>query len=218
MNTRHSSGACNLNCCQYVSLMNTILDSQSQERIYLIDDDESFRSSLANALQIMGYDVAAFSNVESFLSTTPSEKAVLICDMRMPGQSGLDLQMQLKIRNITLPLIFVSGESSVHQAVEAMKCGASDFIIKPFEPAKLFEAVKKAFREHQKRLNISEAVKHLSKRETEAFRYIIEGFGNAYIAEKMTIRISTLKEYKTNIFKKLNVSNISELIERYKVG
>ena len=184
--------------------------------VYFVDDDASFATSLANALRIVGYEVETFSDVDAFLSEERLENAVLICDMRMPNQSGLDLQAALKQRAIRIPIIFVSGESTVNQAVEAMKNGAKDFLTKPFEPSKLIMLVGATLREHEQRQSSQEALKALSQREQEAFAYIVEGFGNPYIAEKMDIKVSTLKEYKTNIFKKLGVNNVSELIEQYR--
>lgn len=203
---------------EYFRFMTDPMDVERSSLVYLIDDDASFRTSLAHALQIAGFIVETFSDVEDFFAESRSEGAVLICDMRMPKHSGLDLQAKLKEQDINIPIIFISGESSVNQAVEAMKGGAKDFITKPFDPTYLTKLIQDTSLEHQMKLHVVGALKQLSQREVEAFHYIIEGFGNAYTAEKMAIRVSTLKEHKTNIFKKLGVSNISELIERYKVN
>lgn len=184
--------------------------------VYIVDDEPSFAMSLANALQIVGFDVECYASVKDFLAADLAESAVILCDMRMPNLSGLDLQAALKQRAIRIPIIFVSGETTVNQAVEAMKGGAKDFLSKPFEPSKLIRLIGTTLREHEQKQSSREALKALSQREQEAFAYIVEGFGNPYIAEKMDIKVSTLKEYKTNIFKKLGVSNVSQLIERYK--
>lgn len=189
---------------------------KSKGLVYLIDDDDSFRSSLTNALHIAGFDVADFSDVQQFLKTKISEDALILCDMRMPKLSGLDLQALLKKKQFHLPIIFISGESSVNQAVEAMKLGAVDFLTKPFDPETLFRLITKTLKAQIRQREDRAALKALSPREKTAFQFIIQGFGNPYIAEKMAIKESTVKEFKTNIFKKLGVRNISELIERYK--
>lgn len=195
--------------------MPTCLETDSKLLIYLVDDDLSFSTSLADVLRLEGYDVVPFLNATDFLETKLSDKGVIVSDMRMPNFSGLQLQSALKDRGVNLPIIFVSGESTVGQAVEAMKKGAIDFLTKPFEPSDLLGKIAAAFSALEQEKSSSEAVRSLSKREYEAFQYFIRGFGNAYVAGKMDVKVSTVKEFKTNILKKLKVASISDMIDTY---
>lgn len=196
--------------------MTTKSPPASQDVLYLVDDDASFLESLKNALGLAGFSVIAFSHVSDFLNAPRSTRAVVICDMRMPGLNGLDLQEANFRQGYNHPLIFVSGESTVSQAVSALKNGAIDFLTKPFDPADLIKKIEHAFATYDRDASKRTAEHILSPREFTAFNYFVQGYGNAYVAEKMAIKISTVKEFKTNIFRKLNVSSVSELIETFK--
>ena len=196
--------------------MAKFLDTPSKGLIYLIDDDPSFLMSLAHVLRIEGYEVVAFKGASEFLEAALGENAIVICDMRMPKLTGLDLQEALRDMGVKFPIIFVSGESTVNQAVAAMKGGALDFLTKPFAPTDLLRKVADTFAAMEQSGSASEAIQSLSPREYEAFRYFIEGHENAHVAEQMGVKVSTVKEFKTNIFKKLGVSTVIELIRLYR--
>ena len=108
--------------------------SVTKNRIIIVDDNDYVREQLAQTLTLMGYDVESYNDGPSFLSnsieTIPS---VIILDMRMPKMSGLELQKEIMNMNIKSPIIFMSGESEPQEIIDAMKLGAIDFILKPFE-------------------------------------------------------------------------------------
>ncbi len=83
------------------------------------------------------------------------DASLLVLDIRMEGMSGLELQSELKSRNLDLPIIFITGHGNVQSSVSAMKEGAADFIEKPFENEKLLESIQQTFRRKtkQKKLN-----------------------------------------------------------------
>jgi FixJ family two-component response regulator len=196
--------------------MKTFLNPEAKGLIYLVDDDPSLLISLAYVLRIEGYEVVAFDTATSFLESTLSDHAVVISDMRMPNLSGLELQEALSERGADLPIIFISGESTVGQAVEAMKNGAIDFLTKPFEPTDLLRKVAETFAVLEQQKSGDATLTSLSKREREAFQYFIKGFGNSYVAQKMDVKVSTVKEFKTKILRKFKVADISALIDTYK--
>lgn len=197
--------------------MKTKPTAAPKNTIYLIDDDGSFLESLNNALTLAGFDVITYANASDFLSASRVKRAVVVCDMRMPMLNGLDVQETNKKQGYDHPLLFVSGESTVGQAVSALKNGAVDFFTKPFDPAELIKKIEEAFLNFDRIAAMRSVEDILSPREFIAFNYFVQGYGNAYVAEKMLIKISTVKEFKTNIFRKLSVANISELIETYKI-
>ena len=113
--------------------------------IYLVEDDDSLRNTLVDVLNYYEYHVLEFSSAEDFLNTTFNEiPAVLITDMRLPNKSGIEIQAKLASSERSLPIIFISGESSVSQSVTAMKKGAIEFLIKPFETSDLLSAIDRA--------------------------------------------------------------------------
>jgi two-component system alkaline phosphatase synthesis response regulator PhoP len=101
--------------------------------IYLIDDDNSMRESLARMLRDVGYLVEDHASAVKFLETsTPVSPAVILLDMQMPDMTGVELQEQLVKLGRKTPIVFVSGQSHPHQIVQGLKKGAVDFLFKPF--------------------------------------------------------------------------------------
>jgi len=119
--------------------------SVTKNRIIIVDDNDYVREQLAQTLTLMGYDVESYNDGPSFLSnsieTIPS---VIILDMRMPKMSGLEFQKEIMNMNIKSPIIFMSGESEPQEIIDAMKLGAIDFILKPFEIDDLISSITRA--------------------------------------------------------------------------
>lgn len=107
--------------------------------VRIIDDEEEVRESLSFLLDCANWKTVAYSSVESFLSYDDFEKpGCILSDIRMPGLSGLQLQIELKKREIQLPLIFISGHGDIEMAVEAIQRGALNFLIKPVKKRETF--------------------------------------------------------------------------------
>jgi FixJ family two-component response regulator len=126
-----------------VKLITFPLNSMTKAgHIYLIDDDESMRTSLSRMMKEVGYIVEDFSSAEAFLENSlPVAPAVILLDMQMPDMTGLDLQEKLLQLGRKTPIIFVSGQSHPHQIVKSLKQGAIDFLFKPFNLEDLLGAV-----------------------------------------------------------------------------
>jgi FixJ family two-component response regulator len=112
--------------------------------VYITEDDDGMRNSIQTALTLLGYKVSAYKNPLDFLALDVLDApAVLITDMRMPDISGIDLQEALAKRGNHIPIIYVSGQSTLEQCLRAMKQGALDFLLKPFSREDLIKAVVK---------------------------------------------------------------------------
>jgi len=187
------------------------------QNIFLIDDDEPMRNSISKMLNIYGYRVNAYSSPAKFLSSPILEsQSVVITDMVFPGLSGLDIQLELQNKGLNLPIIFISGDSSVSQSIKAMKQGAVDFLVKPFDSADLISAVDQAFELlacETKKIALREALKVLSPRERETFGLLALGFNNQEIQDKLNISLPTAKQYKSEVMRKLNFDSFSQLLE-----
>ena len=113
--------------------------------VFVVDDDEAVRRALSRSLSLRGYEVVAFDSAESFLESYRIEQSgCLVLDMRMPGMSGMELQQELSQRNVTLPIIFVTGHGESQQASRAIENGAIDFLEKPYPVEQLFELIDSA--------------------------------------------------------------------------
>jgi two-component system response regulator FixJ len=100
--------------------------------VHLIDDDDGVRQALAFMLTASGFPVRLYESGLAFLDAIPTlQPGCIVTDVRMPGMDGLELQRQLKSRQVSLPVIVMTGHGDVPLAVQAMKAGAIDTIGTP---------------------------------------------------------------------------------------
>ena len=113
--------------------------------VYVVDDNVSARSSVCALLATFDYEVRAFDSAESFLAADDkTEPACLLCDVRLPGMSGVQLHRTLKLRGIGLPVILISGYLDSDMVAEALKNGAIAVLGKPIDTHELLEHVETA--------------------------------------------------------------------------
>jgi FixJ family two-component response regulator len=110
--------------------------------VLVIDDDPNLRASVGRLLGSLGLDAQLFASIPDFLKSHPPDcPTCLILDVRMPGQSGLDLQRELAAANRELPIIFITGHGDIPMSVQAMKGGTIEFLTKPFRDQDLLDAI-----------------------------------------------------------------------------
>jgi len=193
--------------------------------ISVIDDDEAVRSAVSAILRHEGYAVAEFGSAATFLAFEDEAAPMfagprcLLLDVKMPGASGLELQQRLVERKRMMPILFMSGGSSAAEAVQAMKGGAMDFLIKPFDDAQLLVAVAgalaKCVADERASLSSLEVVKRfasLSAREAQIARLVSGGLLNQQIAAELGIAERTVKLHRMHMMRKLGAANVIELI------
>ena len=113
--------------------------------IFVVDDDESVRKSLGRLLRSAGFGVETFASGAQFLARTPREPdGVVILDLRMPVQSGLEVQSELHDRGTPMRVIFITAHDDDDARTTAMARGAVGFVRKPFDQAVLLELVEQA--------------------------------------------------------------------------
>ncbi|HKI84459.1 MAG TPA: response regulator, partial [Candidatus Krumholzibacteria bacterium] len=127
----------------------------STARIFLVDDDESLRRVTSYHLEQAGFAVTPLASAEEALKALEAAEhrlpssafpQILITDVRMPGIDGLSFLRQLKERWPQLGVIVITAHGSVEDAVEAMRAGAHDYLLKPFEHETLRLSVDKSLR------------------------------------------------------------------------
>ena len=113
--------------------------------VAIVDDDGSMRSALQGLMKAVGLSSRAFESAEDFLgSGHHRETACLIADIRMPGMSGLELQARLNAENCRIPTIFITAHGDEEMRLQAMRAGAVEFLLKPFDDEVLVESVRAA--------------------------------------------------------------------------
>src|SRR5208282_1532423 len=161
--------------------------------VYVIDDEALIRDGIQSLIRSIGVRAVAFSSPSEFLQAKRFEApSCLVLDVRMPGQSGLDLQRQLNDADIFIPIIFITGHADIPMTVRAMKDGAMEFLPKPVRSQDLLDAVQKAIerdREQRKvRAELTEIrgrFNSLTPRETEVLNLVVAGLLNKQIADKL---------------------------------
>lgn len=205
--------------------MTTFTEPGSKGHVFLVEDDDQVRESLVSMLTFLQYRVHAYANAQDFLDANlMAGPAVIVCDMRMPGMSGVELQDQLFRRKRVLPMVFISGESTPPQIIQALKQGAVDFLLKPFDREDLLKAIASGIERDQQTMAqmhqrvVTEAgLKKLSPRERSVFQLLSEGANNAEIQQALGISLPTAKQYKSEVMSKLGLQSLSELIRLSKL-
>ena len=191
--------------------------------IYLIDDDESMRTSLARMLGEVGYQVQEYASATDFLEKSlPLAPAVILLDIQMPDITGLELQKELLSLGRKTPIVFISGQSHPHQIVQALKNGAVDFLFKPFNLEELLQAINEALKFDQRQLkSLTKEIETkknyalLTPREKEVSALLVKGFLNKEIAEQLGISKATIKVHKARVIEKMQVTSMQELVKKY---
>ena len=113
--------------------------------IHIIDDDQAMLDSLGLLLTMEGYSVCTYESARRFLDTIKHHACgCAVTDIDMPGMSGLDLLIVMKEQNISIPTIVITAVCDVRLSVDAMKLGAFDFFVKPFDAGALLRSIRSA--------------------------------------------------------------------------
>src|SRR5262245_30629687 len=114
-------------------------------KVLLIEDEESLASALQRVLEVEGYKVAMFTDAQEGLDAARSgDFEVVVTDLKMPGLSGMDVIKTLHEIKPQLPVILMTGYHTTDVAIEAMKFGAYDYILKPPDPPEFLALIEKA--------------------------------------------------------------------------
>ncbi len=188
--------------------------------VYVIDDDEAVRDSLAFLLRTANIPVRTYETATAFLAELPQIKSgCVVTDVRMPGLSGMELLRKVRDTAPAVPVIVITGHGDVPLAVEAMKFGASDFLEKPFDDEALLNLVRRARdrtsedrKRHAEVAGISEKLGSLSARERQVLEGLVAGKPNKVIAFDLGISPRTVEIYRANVMTKMAAGSLSDLV------
>ena len=111
-------------------------------RVLVIDDEKAIRWSLGEALRNEGYDVAEAENGKTGIKSFRDDPAdIVILDLKLPDKNGIEILKILKNEDPDLPVIMMTAYGEVETAVNALKGGAYDFLLKPFQLEKMKLAI-----------------------------------------------------------------------------
>jgi FixJ family two-component response regulator len=190
--------------------------------VFIVDDDSGIRSSLSLLMETDKLQSASFASADAFLAACgPNPQGCLILDVRMPGMSGLQLQDELALRQIQLPIIFLTAFADIPMTVGAIRKGALDLITKPVNGAVLLARVHSALETNRLQREASAAralfearLLKLTQREREVLVLALSSMPNKTISSELGISVRTIEGHRSHIFLKLDIDSLVELAQQ----
>jgi len=197
-----------------------MMEAQSEQIVFVVDDDQSVRGALTNLFRSMELHVRVFGSAAELLqSKLPDVVSCLVLDIRLPGVNGLEFQTSLAKAGIHIPIIFISGHGDIPMSVKAMKAGAVDFLPKPFRDQDMLDAVIRALDQDRNRRDGERAVSRLrhlhdslTRREREVMALVVSGLMNKQIAHRLQVTEITVKIHRGNAMKKMEARSLADLV------
>src|SRR4051812_6058660 len=188
--------------------------------IHIVDDEDAIRRSASFMLKTSGFDVQTWASGVAFLKEARTvQTGCILLDVRMPEMDGLEVQQALIAGGVAMPVVVLTGHGDISIAVRAMKAGAIDFIEKPFEKAKLLEAIEAGFAQLDNKagraaraLDASTAIAGLTDRERDVLEGLAQGLPNKTIAFDLGISPRTVEVHRANLMTKLGVRSLSDAL------
>jgi FixJ family two-component response regulator len=189
--------------------------------VFVVDDDVSVRESLELLIKFAGWQPETFSSAEEFLarprSLTPS---CLVLDVSLPDLNGLELQKLIAGDRVDMPIIFITGHGDVPMTVQAMKAGAIEFLMKPFDDEVLLSAIRNAIKRSAAVLDdqaelqtLRDNYESLTPREQEIMRLVVAGMLNKQIGMKLGISEITVKAHRGKAMQKMKADSLADLVK-----
>lgn len=195
--------------------------AQGTPTVSIVDGDQASWESLASLITREGWRAQTFASAEEFLEHhIELAPGCLILDVHLPGLSGLELQKCAAVKCSHIPTIFLSAKEDIPTTVEAMKAGASEFLIKPFRDTELLGAVQEAL-ERSRLLVARKAEKQalqrcyacLSLRQRQVMALVSSGLLNKQVGEELGISEITVKAHRGQVMQKMKASSLADLVK-----
>ena len=196
-------------------------DTEEAQMIHVVDDDPSIRIALDGLFRSGRYSGRTLASAAEFTASGCANSAgCVILDVRLPGVSGLDFQVQLAESGVQMPVILMTGHGDIPMSVRGMKAGAVDFLPKPFREQDMLDAVTTALArdarqraERQGSQELRERYALLSPREREVMGFVAQGRMNKQIAWDLELSEITVKIHRGNAMRKMGARNLADFVK-----
>ncbi|ALK96555.1 hypothetical protein AB595_13660 [Massilia sp. WF1] len=193
-----------------------------QAMVYLIDDEPCLLRALQRLLEAEGLMVQAFPSAEEFLRAhDPGRTGCVVADLCLPGLDGLTLQRTLCALGNVRAVVLMTAYGDIATSVHAMKAGAVDFLVKPFDDESFLAAVRSALAKDEYDRKVLQELQmvrgrlaSLTPREHEVLDHVVTGRLNKQIAADLGITEKTIKVHRARAMEKMGVSTLAELVRK----
>ena len=187
--------------------------------VFVVDDNPGVRKSIQALVEAAGLRAETYASAGEFLAAYDAERAgCLVLDIRLRGESGLDLQDELHTRAATLPIIIITGYADVPAAVRAFNSGAVDFLRKPVPPKTLVAQIQAAIEADRRtreataqRDAVTAHVADLTPRERQVMELLAVGKSSKDIATALALSVRTVEGHRRNVLRKMDVESAVQL-------
>lgn len=188
-------------------------------QVYLVDDDADVRTAVSLLLKTEDFRVTAFPDAGELLAAVDDKTpGCLLLDVRLPDMDGLTLHRQLKARNVSMPVIFITGHGDIPMAVRAVNEGALDFLEKPFHDDALIDGVRQALAldaeqraDAAEMAQVEERLASLTPRERQVLDLLLDGQPNKLIARALDVSVRTVEIHRGHLMQKMGAKSASHL-------
>jgi FixJ family two-component response regulator len=196
--------------------------AESIPTVFIVDDDPDMRESLEYLMGSLAIPTKAYASAGDFLAEFQAwQPGCLVCDVRMPDMSGLDLFEHLAAMGSRLPVILMTAYADVPMAIRALQSGVVEFIEKPFNAHVMLERIQRALaQDREQRESIAAweefacGMADLTDKERETLDMLLEGAANKVMAARLDISERAVEMRRASVMKKLQVASLAELIRR----
>ena len=188
--------------------------------VFVVDDDISVRKSFESLITCGGWQIEAFAYAHQFLARPrPVVPSCLVLNVSLPDLNGLDLQKRVAVERPNTPIIFITDQPDVYMSVQAMKAGAVEFLIKPFDDNILLGAIQECLKRSCAALSRDAEIRalrnsyaRLSHREQQVMDLVVSGLLNKQVGAELGISEITVKAHRGQVMQKMKADSFADLV------